>query len=103
MKRVFSFLMAVLLFTCAFFAQGTWTSFAREDAGCVCAEADDETVECPCVCHTFYGLRDTLLQSFLDKSVDCKTLLRAVSYFVRLYTWRMLNIRQYCECGSRHY
>ena len=103
MKRIFSFIMAVVLVTCALFTQSAWTSFAREDAYGVCAGADDGAADCPCVCHTFYSLRDTILQSILDKSVDCKTLLRAVSYIVRLYTWRVLNVNQYCACGSRHY
>lgn len=106
MKRVFSFLLtAVLLFLCAFSAQGAPASDARTQNHNVflVADASEEESGCPCVCHTFYSLRDSLLESILNKTVDCATLFRVLSYFVRLYTWRMLGIRQYCECGSRHY
>lgn len=82
-------LIGVLLFSCAFSAHG--------------AEDVETEEECTCVCHLFLSVRDDLLQRIVDKTIDCKTLTRVVWYYVQLFTWRVLNINQYCTCGARHY
>ncbi len=90
MKRVVSLMMtALLLFLCAFAVHAD-------------AQESDEDV-CPCTCHVFYSERDTLIERIADKTIDCKTLFQVMSYCVKLFTWRVLGIRQYCACGIRHY
>ena len=105
MKRVFALtIAAVLLVLCAFAAEGAYVSDAQEEAVCVFESADgDDANDCACVCHVFYGVRDTLIERIADKTIDCKTLFQVVSYCVKLFTWRVLGVRQYCECGARHY
>ena len=90
MKSALSVLLAaVILFSC--------TVFVRAEDARVTQE------ECPCACHLMLEMRDTLLQRIAEKSIDCKTLSRILFYYVQLFTWRVLNVRQYCVCGARHY
>ena len=105
MKRMLSFaLAAVLLFCCAFSAQCADVSEPYEEpVGTVSDDAPAEDAACDCPCHLFYSMRDTLPQQVFDRTIDCKTLLRVLSYYLQLFTWRVLGVRQYCACGSRHY
>ena len=90
MKRFLSVCLAVILLV--------FTAF------CVHAEDPDVTEDdCPCACHLMLEMRDDLLQRIADKSIDCKTLARVLWYYVQLFSWRVLGVRQYCECGARHY
>ena len=91
MKRILScILLAAFLFSSAFPVQGA-----------ALTETDDET--CTCSCHLFYSVRDDLLQKIADRTIDGRTLLRVLCYFVQLYVWRVLGIHQYGDCGIWHY
>ncbi len=90
MKKVLSIILAaVIFFSCTLFVRA--------------ADAGIPEEECTCSCHLMLEMRDTLLQRIADKSIDCKTLCRVLFYYVQLFTWRVLNVRQYCACGARHY
>lgn len=105
LKRILPFLLiAVLLFACAFPAQSALAPAPQNAAdGALVADSDVSRDDCTCICHLFYSVRDDLLQSIVSKTIDGKTLLRVLSYYVRLFTWRMLGIQQYCACEYRHY
>lgn len=90
MKRIIScILIGVLLFSCSFCVHG--------------ADMPEPEEECKCVCHLFLSVRDDLLVRIAEKTIDCKTLARVLWYYLQLFTWRVLDINQYCACGARHY
>ena len=63
-----------------------------------CREMEDgEAADCPCGCHTIEKDLAGLARG------GAASLLKGLTYRIRLLFWRLTGTHQYCECGARHY